>query len=37
VYYDRAFPAAEAAPSQTTISTGELEVVVSVQITYGIR
>jgi hypothetical protein len=37
VYYDRAFAGAEAAPSQTTISTGELEVVVSVQITYGIR
>jgi len=34
--YDRAFAGAEAAPAATSISTGELEVVVSVQITYGI-
>jgi hypothetical protein len=37
VYYDRAFGAEASAPAQTTISAGELEVVVSVQITYGIR
>jgi len=34
--YDRAGYGAEAAPAATTISTGELEVVVSVQITYAI-
>ena len=34
--YDRAGYGAEAASAQTTISTGELEVVVSVQITYAI-
>jgi len=36
VYYDRAVAGGELAPAQTSISTGELEVVVSVQITYGI-
>jgi hypothetical protein len=36
VYYDRAIAGAEMAPATTSISTGELEVVVSVQITYGI-
>jgi uncharacterized protein len=36
VIYDRAGYGAEAAPAATTISTGELEVVVSVQITYAI-
>ena len=36
VGYDRAFAGAEAAPAATSISTGELEVVVSVQITYAI-
>jgi len=36
VMYDRAFASAEAAPAATSISTGELEVVVSVQITYAI-
>jgi len=36
VYYDRAVGGEALAPAQTTISTGELEVVVSVQITYGI-
>jgi hypothetical protein len=37
VYYDRAVGGEMAAPAATSISTGELEVVVSVQITYGIR
>jgi uncharacterized protein YggE len=38
ILYDRAGYASEAAaPAATTISTGELEVVVSVQITYAIR
>jgi len=36
VYYDRAYASEAAAPAQTTISPGALEVVVSVQITYGI-
>jgi len=36
VMYDRALAGAEAAPAATSISTGELEVVVSVQITYAI-
>ena len=36
VMYDRAVAGAEAAPAATSISTGELEVVVSVQITYAI-
>jgi uncharacterized protein YggE len=36
VYYDRAVGGEELAPAQTSISTGELEVVVSVQMTYGI-
>jgi hypothetical protein len=36
VYYDRAYASEAGALAQTTISTGELEVVVSVQIIYGI-
>jgi uncharacterized protein YggE len=36
VYYDRAVGGEAAVPAQTTISPGELEVVVSVQITYAI-
>jgi len=36
VYYSRDAAGAEMAPAATTISTGELEVVVSVQITYAI-
>jgi uncharacterized protein YggE len=36
VYYDRGVGGEALAPAATSISTGELEVVVSVQITYGI-